>query len=1123
MNSSIDNILVAFEHDLRAAGLLPDVIDADGNRYYCPTQKHPGNRKQASYCLYPESHGYMNGWLFEFSQGKKTFSYRMDRDETPEDQQRRRKQAQQQQTRQRHLHEQQTQEEHQRRTTAQEKAAWIWEHAQPADTHPYLTEKGVNAYGLRLYKGSLVVPVRDIQGQIHTLQFISRDKKVLLSDGAKTGHFFEIPADTPEVCLCEGYATGASIHEATGLHVVVAIDCQNLPPVYEAVRTKYPDKPLILCADNDAIDKDGSARRQNPGLDKAIALARRDSSVKLAVPQFVDVSRRPSDFNDLHRLEGLEAVRTQVTQAAPLSGIDLLYQAGRCAHKRLFTLNAGEYLGDCQAVFDILNTHARLQIIAGTGTGKTTAMRDTLTTTLSQKYHVINAMPTRALTDQKAKNEEGIEFHVVKQGSFPSVDKVQLTTWASMTKFTDDFRARSVVVIDEPQLLIDGLAFRRQDVLNLLTLADRCAKVIFITATPASFSTLYTVDIEAYVKKAAPRRTLTLVTTDDKDRLLEQLHSDEPRHTKLVLCRKRYDCEMYAQAFAKLGYKTTFIHARRKLKQAHQELLREGKLDPKYDFIFVTNYIIQGNDILIHNIRHLYSLMWIDPMTAAQFLGRLRGQTPDLTVLVSSPPINNPVSFDADVFRDDLTRRAQELLAFGRLAGLPENEQAILKKHNPHYRVIFPTADYDWNVAADLVELEVFHHWQAVCHVNTAYFKNELAKFDIDVIETTGRELLNSPATLPKHSTKTLKEVKKDARKALKQERETAFLNELTCTLNMSDIELYRETRTDTEAKQKLRALTKELGDRERAFHILWNIGSSESKFRHVKECAVVERYRKAADADAYQSSVPIEMYQDIQSIQEVVPLIQTTVYFVPKHRLPGVIQTFSRQNSFPELLPYLTKSERARKTLERREWLMSPDQALRVFRKLLRISRHRKRQDGLQFDHASLPADTPLSAGLLQTIRQTLLVAATVTTRTFITGSQIFAYDQHLHRTDERLALRPTYDRLTRAQAIENFRRFHELKRTTIRRQGKKFNTYEIVSDTPLNAYDSPLPEDIRSLLQCSMQKNRRFDSSCPIIEDESSRAEFYTADRFPEFSEPEPKFLSYAQQQRAMFGNVF
>ncbi len=42
------------------------------------------------------------------------------------------------------------------------------------------------------------------------------------------------------VCICEGFATGASIHEATDYPVVVAFNAGNLGPVARVLRRGSP-------------------------------------------------------------------------------------------------------------------------------------------------------------------------------------------------------------------------------------------------------------------------------------------------------------------------------------------------------------------------------------------------------------------------------------------------------------------------------------------------------------------------------------------------------------------------------------------------------------------------------------------------------------------------------------------------------------------------------------------------------------------------------------------------------------------------------------------------------------------------------------------------------------------
>jgi putative DNA primase/helicase len=202
--------------------------------------------------------------------------------------------------------------EKERHTKARKIAAWILGRATPAQSHTYLENKGANVFGdVREYRGALVLPLRDASGVLHTLQFIGADgSKKFLFGGRVAGCFFALAdkSDCPLV-ICEGYATGTSIMEATGHAVVSAMNCGNLLAVSKAVRKKFPARDIIICADNDQFT-DG-----NPGTTKA-AEAAKTVRAKLAVPQFKDTSTKPTDFNDLHQLEGLNIVKTQIEAAA---------------------------------------------------------------------------------------------------------------------------------------------------------------------------------------------------------------------------------------------------------------------------------------------------------------------------------------------------------------------------------------------------------------------------------------------------------------------------------------------------------------------------------------------------------------------------------------------------------------------------------------------------------------------------------------------------------------------------------------------------------------------------------------------------------------------------------------
>jgi putative DNA primase/helicase len=155
----------------------------------------------------------------------------------------------------------------------------------------------------------LAVPMRD-GADLHSLQFIGPEgDKRFLSGGRVSGCYLLIGKLDGTLCIVEGYATGASIHEAAGCAVAVAFNAGNLLPVARALRANFPNLRLIVCADDDA------STPGNPGLSKAREAAQAMGAL-LAVPDFG--KNRPdgaTDFNDLHRHAGFEAVRAGIERA----------------------------------------------------------------------------------------------------------------------------------------------------------------------------------------------------------------------------------------------------------------------------------------------------------------------------------------------------------------------------------------------------------------------------------------------------------------------------------------------------------------------------------------------------------------------------------------------------------------------------------------------------------------------------------------------------------------------------------------------------------------------------------------------------------------------------------------
>lgn len=188
------------------------------------------------------------------------------------------------------------------------KAASIWRAAPEVAEHDYLTKKQVKAFGLRLSdRGDLIVPIVDKNGELTSLQFIPSNgvDKRFLSGGKKTGGHYSIgDIKGGHVIICEGYSTGASIHESTGHQVVIAFDAGNLEAVAKAIRKKFPDAQIFLAADDDAH------KTVNTGLRAAHAAAKAIGA-SVIVPTFGDARGEATDFNDLVRLSGVVEVKRQ--------------------------------------------------------------------------------------------------------------------------------------------------------------------------------------------------------------------------------------------------------------------------------------------------------------------------------------------------------------------------------------------------------------------------------------------------------------------------------------------------------------------------------------------------------------------------------------------------------------------------------------------------------------------------------------------------------------------------------------------------------------------------------------------------------------------------------------------
>ena len=170
-----------------------------------------------------------------------------------------------------------------------------------AFTQKYHERKGVQLNGAMVDGDNIVIRIINAQGENVGTQSISPDgKKRFTHQMVKEAAFSVINGPLDGLCyVTEGWATGASVSEATGRPVIFALDAGNLPKVVKAISDVRPGIELIVAGDND--DK---------GIEACIA-----SGLPYVIPE------GHNDFNDVHAAEGIETVSKQIRRVVKLKSL----------------------------------------------------------------------------------------------------------------------------------------------------------------------------------------------------------------------------------------------------------------------------------------------------------------------------------------------------------------------------------------------------------------------------------------------------------------------------------------------------------------------------------------------------------------------------------------------------------------------------------------------------------------------------------------------------------------------------------------------------------------------------------------------------------------------------------
>jgi phage/plasmid primase-like uncharacterized protein len=308
-----------FADALQRAGLRPKGAPVmDGKKHRVPVEGDRKGRLSGTYIGHLDGHP--AGYIHNFKTGDEIRwkASRASKETTPEE----RETAQAQMVADRAARDA---ERNHREAVTSHKARAIWNRATPAQDHPYLTRKGVQAHGLRQDRtGNLLVPMRDTEGRIWSVQTIGQDgSKLYMKGGKKQGTHAMLGTIRPgqALVIAEGFATAATLREITGLPVAVAFDSGNLAEVARAYRARDAALPLVIAGDNDHHLPRKAVPLPNVGVVKA-AEAAREAGGTVLQPAFAatDVG---TDWNDYTVQHGKAAVRSLIETELRQQGIEL--------------------------------------------------------------------------------------------------------------------------------------------------------------------------------------------------------------------------------------------------------------------------------------------------------------------------------------------------------------------------------------------------------------------------------------------------------------------------------------------------------------------------------------------------------------------------------------------------------------------------------------------------------------------------------------------------------------------------------------------------------------------------------------------------------------------------------
>jgi len=185
-------------------------------------------------------------------------------------------------------------EREQRQQAAAAEAKKLWQHAIPVLSHPYLEYKKVTPHGIRQSGEALIIPMYRNR-ELRSVQRIFADgRKRFLKNGDIYATYYPMGQIDDQLWIAEGFATAASVFEASGAATACAFSGVNMAKVARAFRKRYPDLDIRIAGDA------GGERYADKAMIACLG--------KSALPVFDD-DDDGSDWNDFTCLYGTDTTK----------------------------------------------------------------------------------------------------------------------------------------------------------------------------------------------------------------------------------------------------------------------------------------------------------------------------------------------------------------------------------------------------------------------------------------------------------------------------------------------------------------------------------------------------------------------------------------------------------------------------------------------------------------------------------------------------------------------------------------------------------------------------------------------------------------------------------------------